>query len=149
MASKNYIKLKHAQKILPNTFDTCTQKANMTEGNYENVSINKHLQDDNTQSDIESILNFTDTEMFSISTSIDTIDSTSPNPILNSTASLIETKCTNSQCPNVYDTESQSGEKEIDGNTSQKNLSQAVLARHALETKRVEIVASMSAFEGM
>ena len=101
---------------------------------------------ENTQSDIESILNFTDTEMFGISTSIDTIDSTSPTPVLNSTASRIETKGTNSQCPNVLDTESQSDEKEIDRNTSQKNLSQVVLARHALETKRVELVASMSAF---
>ena len=109
-----------SEKVPPNTFDTCTQKANMTEGNYENVSINKHLQYENTQSDIESVLNFTDTEMFGMSTSIDTIDSTSPTPVLNSTASLIETEGTNSQCPNVHDTESQSGEKEIDGNTSQK-----------------------------
>ena len=84
--------------------------------------------------------------MFGISTSIDTIDSTSPTPVLKSTASLIETKGIKSQCPNIHDTESQSGEKEIDGNTSQKNLSQVVLARHALETKRVELVGSMSAF---
>ena len=62
--------------------------------------------------------------------------------MLNSTASLIETKGTNSQCPN----ESENGEKEIDGNTSQKNLSQVALPRHALKTKRVELVVIMSAF---
>ena len=79
-----------------------------------------NLTGENTQSDIESVLNFTDTE---IGTTIDNIDSTGPTPVLNSTASLIETKGTNSQCPN----ESENGAKEIDGNTSQKNLSQVVL----------------------
>ena len=93
-----------SEKVPCSTSDTCTQKTILTEGNYENVSINNHLQDENTQSDIESILNFTDIEMFGISTSIYTIDSTSPTPVLNSTASLIETKGTNSQYPNVHDT---------------------------------------------
>ena len=124
---------------VPNTFGTCTQKqiANMTEENHENMSTN--LTGENTQSDIESVLNFTDTE---IGTTIDNIDSTGPTPVINSMASLIETKGTNSQCPN----ESENGEKEIDGNTLQKNLSQVALARHALKTKRVELVASMFAF---
>ena len=50
-------------KNVPNTFGTCTQKqiANMTEENHENMSTN--LTGENTQSDIESVLNFTDTEI--------------------------------------------------------------------------------------
>ena len=65
--------------------------------------------------------------------------------MLNSTSSLIGTKSTIPKCSNDNGNTDQMCENVVDGNISQHNLSQITLAQHALEIKRVESVASMSA----